>query len=251
MKSFVAIILIVSLAGNLVGAYLLYKAIKLRDEVKQYQKYYQDLRAKYESLKDDYPGTMVFAEENRRLLRETTPEQRKKMTVLYGASITKGWDMNKYFPGKQLLNRGVGSQSDKQLLTRFSSDILQLEPGRVVIKFCSGNFTPQTDINMMWDEFETIVRMALIRGIQPIPATVIPLTRRAEKFENYNITVQIKTFNDRIKKMAAELKLGVADYFLAIADNEGFLPDAMARDEIHPNENGYAKMAEVLSPLIE
>jgi acyl-CoA thioesterase I len=251
VKSFVTIILIISLAGNLVGAYLLYKAIKLRDEVKRYQRYYQDLRTRYESLKDDYPGTMVFAEENRRLLRETTPEQRKKMTVLFGASITKGWDLNKHFPGKQLLNRGVGSQSDTQLLSRFSSDILQLEPGRVVIKFCSGNFTPQTDINMIWDEFETIVRMAIIWGIQPIPATVIPVTRRAKKFDNYNITAQIRSFNARIKKLAAELNLGMVDYFLAMADNEGFLPEAMARDEIHPNENGYAKMAEVLRPLIE
>jgi lysophospholipase L1-like esterase len=251
MKSFITIILIISLAGNMAGVYLLYKAIKLRDEVRQLQRYYQDLRDKYESLKADYPGTAVFAEENRKLLRETTAEERKRMTILFGASITKGWDLNKYFPGKKLLNRGVGSQSDVQLLTRFSSDILQLEPGQVVIKFCSGNFIPQANIGTMWDEFEIMVRMSLVRGIKPIVATVIPVTRRAEKFDNYSITSQIKIFNDKVKKLASELKLNVADYYSAMADGEGFLPDTMARDEIHPNEEGYNRMAEVLRPMID
>lgn len=251
MKPVLVIILIISLIGNAIGIYLFYKALKLRDEVKLYQKYHKDIADKYKALKADYPGLAAYAADNRRLLETTSPEQRKKMTILFGASITKNWDIEKYLPGKNLLNRGVGSQSDIQLLTRWSSDVLELGPGRVVLKFCSGNFNPSIDIDMMWNEYEMMAQSAAGHGIQPLPATVIPVTRGAEQYENYSITEQIIRFNERIRKFAVEKGFPLVDYFKAMADKDGFLPDNMARDQIHPNEKGYEVMAGILEPILQ
>ena len=135
MKNYQTIIIIALLLGNLIGAFFIYKAFKLRDEVQTWKQYHDGAVAKLNQLSDDYPGNSVYKLENSEILNSTTKEERKQMTVLFGASITKNWDINSFFPNKKLINRGVGSQSDTQLLTRFSSDVLQLEPGYVVLKF--------------------------------------------------------------------------------------------------------------------
>jgi lysophospholipase L1-like esterase len=251
MKTSITILLIISIAGNIFGAYLLYKAVKLRDEVRMYQKYHQDLLAKYSAAMADFAGEKTYNEENRKLLKETTPEERKKMTVLYGASITKSLDVDKLLPGLKVINRGVGSQMCPQLLGRFSSDVLQLNPGKVVIKLCSGNFFPEYDFETIWNQFEMMVNSAKDRGITPILATVVPLTRAGEKYGDFNVTGRIKEFNNRIKKIAAENNYQVVDYFAALADSNGLLPDSLARDEIHPNEKGVEIMTKTVRPFVE
>jgi len=246
MKPIWTIVLVVLLAGNLAGGYLLYKASRLRDENRMLQKYLEDIIRKNREVSADYPGLNVYREENRRLLETTTPAERKQLCVLYGASITKGFNPDSLLPGFKFLNRGVGSQSSTQLLARFSSDVLQLEPGKVVIKICGGNFNPDTDSRLIWDEFETMALTARARGIEPIIATIIPVTRRAEEFQGYSVTDEIKRFNDKARDFARQHGFKVVDYFKAMADQEGFLPDDMARDALHPNALGYSKMAEAL-----
>ena len=93
--------------------------------------------------------------------------------------------------------------------------------------------------------------MAQAREIEPILATVIPLTRQAEEYEGYCIMEEIKEFNARIKKLATDQKLVLADYFRALADNGGYLPDTLARDAIHPNEKGYQVITGVIRPILE
>ncbi len=251
MKAMVTILLIILAIGCVLGAFFAYKALKLRAEVKMWKGYHDDAVTRLGDLKSDYAQISVYAPENEKLLNETTGEQRKEMTVLFGASITKRWNAEKAFPGKGVINRGVGSQSDTQLLARFSSDVLQLEPGRVVIKICSGNFQPQADPDMIWDEFETMALMADSRGIKPILATVIPATRGAEEYEGYSISSEVGEFNDKIGKFAAERNFTVVDYYRAMVDSDGYLPDDMARDTIHPNEKGYEKMAIALKPILD
>jgi len=245
MKPIWIVILAILAAGNLVGGYVLYKAFQLRGENRLLHRYLEDLTNKNRTLTVDYPGAGVYADANRQLMETTNPAVRKELCVLYGASITRRWDTDRLLPGFKIINRGVGGQSSTQLLARFSSDVLQLEPGKVVIKICAGNFSPDTDSRMIWDEFETMVLAAKARNIEPVVATIIPVTRRAEKFEGYSITKQVKQFNGRVRELAEKHGLAVVDYFAATADGDGFLPDAMARDEIHPNDLGYARMAEV------
>lgn len=250
MRGLVLLIFAVLAVGCVVGLFFAYKAVRLKAEVSMWKGYHDSAVLKLSDYQRDYAGISVYAAENKKLLAETTLEERKKMTVLLGASITKRWDTDAAFPGKGVINRGVGSQSDTQLLDRFSSDVLQLEPGRVVIKFCSGNFNPQADFEMIWDEYEMMAMTAKRRGIKPMLATIIPVTRGAEEFQGYSITSEIKRFNERLMKFASENHFTVVDYFKAMADSDGYLPDDMAVDTIHANVKGYAKMAAVLGPLL-
>ncbi len=250
MKTVVVIIIALLLAGDLLGVYFAFKAFKLRQELITFQGYLKNSTAQAEALKSDFGGISVYAADNQKILSTYTPQQRKAMTVLFGASITKNWDMAKYLKTSNVLNRGIGSQSDTQLLARFASDVLQLEPGQVVIKFCSGNFTAPADDDRMLAEYEMMVTTAVRRGIKPLLATVIPATKNAEKYESYSISDHVRRFNDNIRKLASDNGLVLVDYYSAMADENGYLKNDLARDDIHPNENGYKVMAEVLNPYL-
>jgi lysophospholipase L1-like esterase len=138
-----------------------------------------------------------------------------------------------------------------QLLARFSSDVLELNPGYVVIKFCSGNFMPSINIERMWDEYEMMARMAKDRGISPILATVVPVCKSAEVYGDYKITPNLIIFNSKIKEFARANNMDCVDYYSALANNEGFLPDEWAKDSIHPNDRGYEKMAKVIEGFLK
>jgi lysophospholipase L1-like esterase len=251
MKPMLLIILALSIAANVVGLFGIYKAVRYRQALSQFKTYNKQLTDNYEKLKNDFPGISTYADDNLRLMANLSPAERKKMTVMFGASITKGFDASRYLPGKNIVNRGVGSQSHTQLLARFSDDVLQLEPGQAVIKFCSGNFDPSLDSSMMWDEYEMMALTAQWKGIRPLLATILPATRAAESFEGYSMANNVKIFNDKIRGLAAKHNFQVVDYYKAMADADGFLPDSLAKDEIHPNEKGYEIMAKVLSPLVD
>jgi lysophospholipase L1-like esterase len=244
MKPIWTIILLILLAGNFVGGFLLYKAYQLRDENRMLQKYLDDMTRKNRELSADYPGLTVYREENRNLLETTTAEERRQMCVFYGASITRSINADSLLPEFKIVNRGVGAQSSTQLLARFASDVLELQPGRVVIKICAGNFKPDADSRTIWDEFETMVLAAQARGIEPVVATILPVTRRGEEHPGYSINNATRDFNVRVRELARKHGLRVADYYAAVVDGDGFLPDNLARDGIHPNAAGCAKLAE-------
>ena len=50
-----------------------------------------------------------------------------------GDSITDGWKLDQYFPGKPYINRGISGQTTPQMLVRFRPDAIALQPKVVVI----------------------------------------------------------------------------------------------------------------------
>src|SRR5882724_2002518 len=53
--------------------------------------------------------------------------------VFYGDSITDGWRLNEYFPGKSYVNRGISGQTTAQMLVRFRQDVIALQPKVLVV----------------------------------------------------------------------------------------------------------------------
>ena len=53
--------------------------------------------------------------------------------MFYGDSITDGWHLNEYFPGKSYVNRGIGGQTTAQMVVRFRQDVIALQPKVVIV----------------------------------------------------------------------------------------------------------------------
>jgi acyl-CoA thioesterase-1 len=211
-----------------------------------------DLRARSTRAEDRWrriardPGGLAhYAADNARLRAAGRVPGR---VVFLGASITEGMDLARRFPGAPFVNRGLGGQLVWQQLLRMPDDVLSLEPDVAVFKVCAINFEADAPpIEQTQRYLAQMVEDARAHRVRPVLATVVPISRGyAAEQAPTPVAQRIDAMNRWIRAYAAAHGDAVLDYAAALADAQGYLPDALTTDGLHPNEAGYARMAGVV-----
>jgi hypothetical protein len=94
------------------------------------------LQARY----NDFANLARYRDANSKVAPPSKDEQR---VVFMGDSITDGWKLDQYFPGKPFINRGISGQTTPQMLLRFRPDVIDLKP-RVVVILAGQMISPET-----------------------------------------------------------------------------------------------------------
>jgi len=200
--------------------------------------------------------------------------------VFLGDSITEGWALDQYFPGKPYVNRGIGGQTTPQMLVRLYPDVIDLKPAAVIIlagtNDIAQNTGPET-LTMVEENLMAITELAQRHGIKVILCSVMPIS-------NYTMvpvrrvmrsgpgaaggwtsppapTPQIRSVQrppDQILQLDAWMKADAAsagavyaDYFSAVVDDKGMFKEGFSDDGLHPNDRGFALMAPVAEAAID
>jgi lysophospholipase L1-like esterase len=194
--------------------------------------------------------------------------------VFIGDSITDGWRLEEFFPGRPYVNRGISGQTTAQMLVRFYPDVIALKPAAVVLfagtNDIARNNGPQT-LQMVQHNIMAMTELAQGHGIKVVLAAVMPIsdrtmmpagrgggpgaaapgaTPRPRVQSVQRPPADILRFNAWLKSYAAEKGAVYADYYTATVDGQGFLRDGITGDGLHPNAQGYALMAPVASAAI-
>ncbi|MBD3168581.1 MAG: hypothetical protein GF307_03790 [candidate division Zixibacteria bacterium] len=235
-------LLIISLIFNVLAAFAGYKAYRMiKDNRQLYDVYFK--------LKYDIPGIGHYKDKNIALMKEN-PDDPERI-VFFGASITERWDFDKYFPGKSYVNRGAGGQYASQMVGRFYQDVLDLKPKSTIIKICAINLDSNLDIKQSTDAVRAMIDLAEAHNIEPIMATVIPVTEGYDKSHpDTDYTGKIKDLNRWIESYAAKRNLRIVDYFGYLSDSMGYLEDEYSDDGLHPNDKGYDQMAKAVYAVL-
>jgi len=178
----------------------------------------------------------------------------KGRVVFLGDSITDGWKLAQYFPGKPYVNRGISGQTTPQMLVRFYPDVLNLHPAAVIIlagtNDIARNTGPQT-AEMIEDNFRAMCDLAEKHGVKVILCLLLPVSDyTAHKQTERRPPSDILKLNDWLRSYATEVKAQVADYFSILVDEKGMLKEGYSEDGLHPNDRGYALMAPVAEAAI-
>jgi lysophospholipase L1-like esterase len=202
---------------------------------------------------NDYGNLGRYREANSKLGPPTASENR---VVFMGDSITDIWHLDKSFPGKPYVNRGIGGQTTPQMLIRFRPDVIALSPKVVVIlagtNDISGNTGPMT-LGEIEANLETMTELARLHNIRVVLASVLPVndyTEKSKMFFPLRPPAQILELNRWIKDYAARNNYIYLDYFSAMVDDKGLLQRDLAEDGLHPNDKGYAIMAPLAQKAI-
>jgi len=208
------------------------------------------LQARY----NDFANFARYRDANAKVGLPAKGEQR---VVFMGDSITDSWKLDQYFPGAPYVNRGISGQTTSQMLLRFRSDVIDLEPKVVVILAGTNDISANTGpitLEGIENNYKSMVDLAHANGINVVFASVMPISDYNKNAKGEPIVrsvqrppAQIAALNEWIKKYCAERKLVYLDYFSAMADEKGFLKGDIANDGLHPNAKGY----ELIKPLAE
>jgi lysophospholipase L1-like esterase len=166
----------------------------------------------------------------------------REAIVFLGDSHTRRFDLEEWFPGLPVLNRGIGFDTVLGLEHRFARTAGNLRIAALFVLIGTN------DLQYRSPE-ETAGRLeALLSGaragriiVQAIPPVAIR-NRRLEK--------GIRPYNDLLEAMCRRRGFLFLDPWDGFADAEGRLRQEYHRDGLHLNAAGYAIWAERLRPLL-
>jgi lysophospholipase L1-like esterase len=203
-----------------------------------------------------------------------------KRVVFMGDSITDGWRLEEYFPGKPYVNRGISGQVTSQMLVRMYPDVIDLKPAAMVVlagtNDVARNNGPST-AEMIEENIMAMTELAQRHGIKVLLCSVTPvsdypyLAQQSGRgpqppagagrggrgpMVRQRMTVgrppeDILKLNAWMKNYAAQVNATYVDYFSALVDDKGWMKDGIANDGLHPNAEGYKMMAPIVSAAIE
>jgi lysophospholipase L1-like esterase len=175
--------------------------------------------------------------------------------VFLGDSITDGWKLAQYFPGRRYVNRGIGGQTTSQMLVRFYPDVINLHPAAVIIlagtNDIARNTGPET-LEMIEDNFRAMCDLAQKHSIKAVLCPLLPVSDYTQhKQTDHRPPSDILKLNDWLRSYAAEIHAQVADYYPVLVDGKGMLKEGYSDDGLHPNDRGYTLMAPEAEAAIE
>jgi lysophospholipase L1-like esterase len=203
---------------------------------------------------NDFGELGRYREANRALAAPAANEGR---VVFFGDSITDGWKIAQWFPGKPYVNRGISGQTTSQMLVRFRQDVLDLHPKAVVIlagtNDIAGNTGPIT-LEDIEANLASMAQLANANHIAVVMSSVTPVndyTERSQDFFSTRPPAKIVELNRWMKDYCAKNGYVYLDYFSAMVNKDGLLKRELAEDGLHPKDAGYALMVPMASAAIE
>jgi len=175
--------------------------------------------------------------------------------VFLGDSITDGWDLTKYFPGKLYVNRGISGQTTVQMLVRMHPDVIRLRPAAFILlagtNDIARNTGPET-LEMVEDNIRAMCELAESHKIKIILCLLTPVSDYGKsKQTERRPPADIVNLNHWLESYARDVHAQVADYHTALVDDKGMLREGYSDDGLHPNARGYELLAPVAEAAIE
>jgi lysophospholipase L1-like esterase len=168
-----------------------------------------------------------------------------QFVVLLGDSITEGFEVAKYFPGRRVLNRGIGAdvigndlpaEDNRGVLKRLDESVFNCSATDVFlligINDLGAGHTPET----MEQGYSDILKR--IKTETPrVRVHVQSVLPTRDNYTKHNANVV--DFNGRLKKLAEEFGYDYLDLHALMVDDEGELKAEFTSDGLHLNETAY------------
>lgn len=173
-----------------------------------------------------------FIEENRRL----------RHVVFLGDSLTQQFDVKRYFPGKPVLNRGVGGDTigirgkKSGVLHRLDVSVFDCHTTHVFVLIGVNEFWAPRPIEEMMAAYRRVIEtiQARVPGVT-LHVQSLPPTR--DSFARFN--PGIVEFNKHLRPLAESLHCDFIDLHPLFSDEKGQLRAEFSKDGIHLTPAAY------------
>jgi lysophospholipase L1-like esterase len=171
--------------------------------------------------------------------------QQLQYVVLLGDSITEGFDVPAYLPGRRVLNRGIGADV-------IGNDMAKDDPRGVLQRMDESVFNcAATDVFLMIgindlgagrtpETMEPGYREILKRIKEKAPAVRVHVESLLPTRGNYaKHNANVVDFNGRLQKLAKEFGYDYVDLHKLMADEKGELNETFTPEGLHLNAEAY------------
>lgn len=174
------------------------------------------------------------------------PQQGTPRVVFLGDSITEAWKLEKSFPGKPYVNRGISGQTTAQILLRFRQDVIDLHPRVVLILAGTNDLAENTGpvtLTQIEGNLESMAQLARANHIAVVLCSVLPTVHYSWHPQVPNPAPRIVALNRWLERYAAKEHEVYVNYYAPLKDPTGAFKHDLTLDGVHPSPAGYAVMA--------
>ena len=174
--------------------------------------------------------------------------------VFMGNSITDNWLKYRpeFFKNNNYAGRGISGQTTYQMLARFHSDVVALNPKAVVILSGINDIARNQGIISLENIMGNLISMcdiARANGIVPILCSLLPTDHFSWRLDIQPAPIVVQ-MNRLIEEYAKKMGYEYVDYYTSMADENGALKEGIAPDGCHPYPQAYAPMEEAVVAAI-
>lgn len=166
------------------------------------------------------------------------------------SSFKKWWDVNTYFPGYPIINRGFGGSSFPDLIRYADKIIVPYRPKQILI-YCGDNDLAASDkitADTVFQRFKQLFRIIRnqLNQTNIVFVSIKPSPSRAHLMPKMEETNKlIKTFLSQQKNTAF-----VDVYHLMLNTDGTPIKDLFIEDQLHMNARGYTIWQKAIEPFL-
>lgn len=173
--------------------------------------------------------------------------------IAIGDSLTQGYPFTKEYSWVNILakeqgwdihNRGRNGETTSEILARFPQDVIDAKAKVVIITGGANDVYQQEPLQVILNNYRAMIEMAKIHNIVPVLGITLPMSPKV-------LEECLQTLRVELTRLARQYNLENINFYEALVDNSsGEIASKWDHDGVHPNPDGYRRMAEVAKPLI-
>ncbi|HCN84950.1 MAG TPA: G-D-S-L family lipolytic protein [Sphingobacteriaceae bacterium] len=201
----------------------------------------------YAQQKDPYtPEIQVFKKQ------DSISFPPKNAILLIGSSSFTRWkDVQSYFPGYKIINRGFGGSTLPDVIKHFNDVVMPYSPKQILI-YCGENDLASSDaitvpiVVARFKELYGMIRKGLGNNVNVTYVSMKPSPSRRRLMPKYTeANALIKAY------LAKEKNTGFIDVYKPMLASDGQpIKDIFVADSLHMKANGYAIWQKVIQPYL-
>jgi lysophospholipase L1-like esterase len=165
--------------------------------------------------------------------------------VLLGDSITEGFDVTKYFPGRRILNRGIGADvignamppdDPRGVLRRLDNSVFDCAATDLFILIGINDLNSGRTVSTMESGYRELLQKVRQKRPDLLIFVESVLPTQGEHAKQNAFVLQ---FNESLKRMAAEFGCSYLDLHSLLRDGDGLLKAEFTNDGLHLTEPAY------------
>lgn len=179
------------------------------------------------------------------------PETVNPKIVALGDSFTIGfpWAEDNSWPkrlesvlNQPIVNKGKVRQTTQDFLDRFENDVINEQPGRVIIFAGTGDALRGVSLENYQENIQLLVDKALSNNITPVLALPLPYPGLLDK---------INSMREWEQSYAQTEKIVILDFAAVLYDPDGRFLQDLSGDGIYPSVKGYEVMGDYAASILK
>ncbi|MGE6487527.1 GDSL-type esterase/lipase family protein [Paenisporosarcina sp. NPDC076898] len=156
--------------------------------------------------------------------------------IFVGDSITDHGELQTYFPGEVVLNRGIVDDKSKGVLKRID-EVVKRKPKEVYILIGINDIGENVDVDVYEKNMEKIIQSFDKASTKVIIQSILPINN--QDFQNKISNETVDQFNEVLQKLVKKHGLEYVDLNPHFKDTDGQLKEELTVDGVHLSGKGY------------